>query len=254
MFFLCLQDAVAFRKPEKWASQSFLQLSSLEWEQSFPCAFLLTWNRPRNVFFLFHFPGIDLAGCVCREHKPCLPGVSPCIVFLWSCRGVSKGVFLVSLRACFSFLQSQPSSSELKISYCYLHVSCPLLTPFRVSDSSASSGLPMWWGWCHGQTLGSWIGQARIPGLILPSYFVIFTRAHRKLGHKDALGNTECSSLMRGSRNFSSEKERSLSKATQQVNGRDEMRIICVTETQIRLTSWLTWGHIAGSFGVSVSL
>lgn len=73
-----------FRKPEKWA---FLQ--------SFFAAFLLgvravlslclppeVKTGPGNVFFLFYFPGIDLAGCVCREHRPCLPGVSPCIFFL----------------------------------------------------------------------------------------------------------------------------------------------------------------------------
>ena len=55
----------------------------------------------------------------------------------------SEGVFLVSLRVYFSFLQSQPSGFRLKVSYCYLQLSCPLLPPFRVSDSSASFGLPM---------------------------------------------------------------------------------------------------------------
>lgn len=52
---------------------------------------------------------------------------------------------------------------------------------------------------------------------------------------------------MHGSRNFDSGKDRHLPKATQQVNERGEMRIICVlgfgvTETQFQLTSRVTWG------------
>ena len=77
---------------------------------------------------------------------------------------------------------------------------------------------------------------------MLPSYFGVFARGHRKLEHEDAIENTECSSLMHGSRNFNSGKDRRLSKATQQVSERGEMRIICVlgsgvTETQFQLTS-----------------
>lgn len=72
------------------------------WSESSPSLCLPPEVKPpRNVFFLFYFPGIDLAGCVCREQGPVCLGFLPASSF--DLAGGLRGCVLSLSQGLFQF-------------------------------------------------------------------------------------------------------------------------------------------------------
>lgn len=113
--------------------------------------------------------------------RPCMPGISPHIVFPLPCRKTDYLFFTVFLRGLLHFPMVPALQLWSKCSLLPLSLICSILPPTGVFDPPASSSNHKWWGCGPGQILRSWTCQGGIPVLTLPSSSGAFVRGHRKL-------------------------------------------------------------------------